>query len=612
RKGEGRLETIQQAIGEIFKPLVGSTLTPVVVFIPLAFLEGLTGVFFRTLALTMVVSLLTSLVLAVTVTPSLAAWFIRPREKDRDESHAEGGRFLRRIIDGYEHAVRFALRNRFLTLTGCVAVFIAGIFIYTRLKSDFLPPMDESGFVIDYRMPWGTSLAETNRQLLQVDKFLRETPEVEGYSRRTGARLALAIAEPNTGDFLVKLREDRKRSTAQVISDLRKKIVTVAPNTDWDLHDILGELIGDLTGSPKPIEVKLYSTDTEFLKKKAPEIEEKLKSIRGVVDTFHGLVFTGPTISLRVRSAEAQRYGLNANAIAATVNTAMHGRIASSVLEGDRVVNVRVRVDRAGIGRLSTLRELPLRTADGSIIQLSQVADVVEEPGQVELQREDLRQNVSVTARLEGRDLGSAVDEIRRTLGSDDTFPTDAIEYGGTYEQQQESFKNLLLVLAMAIMLVFVVLLIEFRSFYAPIAIVFGAILALFGTVLSLWITGTTLNVVSFLGAIIGVGIVAKNGILMLDFVDHLRTEGLTLSEALVRSGRRRLRPVLMTSLAAALGMLPLAYGIGSGADMLKPMAIAVIGALAISVLLSLIATPVLYSVLSALKPEGPIEKQAG
>jgi multidrug efflux pump subunit AcrB len=268
------------------------------------------------------------------------------------------------------------------------------------------------------------------------------------------------------------------------------------------------------------------------------------------------------------------------------------------VLQGDRVVDIRVKVDPTRIDRIAALRELPIRAADGTVVQLGQVVDVVEEPGQLELRREDMRQDVAVTARLEGRDLGSAMVEIQDVLGRDKALPAGIVEYGGLYQQQIESFRNLLIVLGMAIVLVFTVLLIEFRSFREPLAIVFGAVLAMFGTIFALWVTGTSLNVVSFLGAIIGVGIVAKNGILMLDFVEHLQAEGLPLDEALVRSGRRRLRPVLMTSMAAALGMLPLAYGVGSGADMLKPLAVAVIGALCISVLLSLVATPTVFSLM--------------
>ncbi|HEY7115585.1 MAG TPA: efflux RND transporter permease subunit, partial [Tepidisphaeraceae bacterium] len=273
---------------------------------------------------------------------------------------------------------------------------------------------------------------------------------------------------------------------------------------------------------------------------------------------------------------------------------------ASSVLEGDRVVNIRVTMDRSRLGQVSGLADLPLHSASGGTVRLSQVADVVETPGELELRREDLRQNVAVTARLEGRDLGSAMDEIRAKLAKELPLPPGTIEFGGLYQQQRESFNNLLFVLVMAVLLVFTVLLLEFRSFLQPIAIVSGAVLALLGTIGALWVTGTSLNIISFLGAIIGVGIVAKNGILMLDLVEHLRAEGLSMDEALVGSGRRRLRPVLMTSLAAALGMLPLAYGIGSGADMLKPLAIAIIGALCFSVLLSLIATPAIYSILAS------------
>ena len=612
--GLPRREAIQAGIGEILVPLVGSTLTPVVVFIPLAFLEGISGVFFRALALTMVVALLTSLVLAITLTPSFAAWFTRDRghlEHGHAPKSDEGGFLLQCVIRLYEVAMRAALRHRWLTFGACGVVLLLGVGIYQRLESEFLPPMDEGAFVIDYIAPPGTSLTETDRQLLLAEQILLATPDVESYSRRTGAMLALSVAEPNTGDFLVKLKTDRKRKTAEVIAELRAKFNSTLPGIDWDFPGILTDLIGDLTWSPKPIEVKLFSTDIEFLKKKAPEVEAQLKKVKGVVDTLDGLIYAGPTITLRMRYADAERFGLNAADVATAVTTAMLGQEASTVLEGDRVVNIRVLVDHASIDRIDTLRELPLRAPDGTVVKLSQVADVVEQPGQLELRREDLRQDVAVSARLEGRDLGSAMAEIQEKLSQDKTIPPGTIEFGGLYQQQRESFRNLMLVLAMAIFLVFTVLLIEFRSFYEPVAIVFGAVLALFGTVLALWITGTSLNVVSFLGAIIGVGIVAKNGILMLDFVEHLRAEGASLEDALVRSGHRRLRPVLMTSLAAAFGMLPLAYGIGSGADMLKPLAIAVIGALCISVLLSLLATPTVYYLMLRLREKPALQKLA-
>jgi len=601
--GRPRLEGIQEGISEILRPLVASTLTPVVVFLPLAFLVGITGVFFRALALTMVVSLLTSLVLAVTLTPSLASWFVRDRkhgEAAAPENH-DGGFLLRRLVRVYESSVRAALRHSWLTMGACAIVAVAGILIYQHLDSDFLPTFDEGGFVIDYNAPAGTSLTETSRMLDQAEKLIRADPDVESYSRRLGTQLGLFITEPYSGDFLVKLKAGRERSTDDVIADFRHSFNEQLPAVRWDFHGILGDLVGDLELAPDPIGIKLFSPDLGWLKKTAPRVEEMIKAVPGVVDTFDGLTETGPSIVVRVRPVDAARFGLSTDAIGTAVNTAMLGQVASTVQEADRILDVRVRLNRRDVNSVATLRDLPMRTPAGTTVRLSQVADVVQEPSQVELDREDLRQNVVVSGRLEGRDLGSAMKQIQALVAADPSLPKASIEYGGLFQEQQESFKNLLIVLLMALFLVFTVLLIEFRSFLEPISIVFGAVLALFGTVTGLWLTGTTLNVVSFLGAIIGVGLVAKNGILMLDFVDHLRADGCSLEEALIRSGHRRLRPVLMTTLAAALGMLPLAWGIGSGADMLRPLAIAVIGALCISVLLSLVATPTLYYLLQRL-----------
>jgi CzcA family heavy metal efflux pump len=602
--GRPRGEAVSEAVGEILKPLVGSTIGPVLVFVPLAFLDGVPGVFFRALAITMVVSLLASLVLAVTLTPSLAGWILRGGSEGSGESMEkveEGGFLLRRVVSLYEASARVAFGNPLLTLGLSGLVLLGGIALSLRLKTDFLPEMDEGGFVIDYVAPPGTSLAETDRALLEVEKILRATPEVESYSRRTGAALGFHLVEPNTGDFLLKLRPRREKKTDEVISGLRQKLKESQPHIEWEFPGILSDLIGDLTWSPEPIEIKLFSTDLDFLKKKAPEIKEAISRIRGVVDAKSGLIVAGPSLSVRVRPADAQRFGLDADAVAQTLNAAMLGQVASSVLQADRVVDIRVRVDSTSLDRISKLGNLPLRAPGGAWVLLSQIADITEDAGQLELRREDLRQNVAVTARLEGRDLGSAIEEIKQKLSRDSSIPAGLLEYGGIYHEQQESFRNLMVVLIMAILLVFAALLVEFGSLAAAVSIVFGAVLSLFGTVLALLATGTSLNIISILGAIIGIGIVHKNGILMLDFVEHFPLSQMSLEEALIRSGRRRLRPVLMTSMAAALGMLPLAYGIGSGADMLKPMAISVIGALCISVLLSLVATPTVYLLLRQL-----------
>jgi CzcA family heavy metal efflux pump len=595
-------QAVGRALREVGFPLIGSTLTPVVVFIPLAFLEGVPGVFFRALALSMVFALLSSLLLAVTWTPVVATLLIpKPKRTPQDELE-QGGPVLRGLIAVYQWVVRRALRHVVLSATAIALVAIGGMAIYRQLETDFLPSQDEGAFVLDYFTRPGTSLSETDRMLRHVEQILAVTPEIESYSRRTGARLALAIAEPNTGDFLVKLRPNRNRTTEEVIDELRDRIHAAEPALHTEFPGVLADLIGDLTWSPDPVEIKIFSTDTALLKEKAAEIAQTIEAIPGVVDVNDGLVVAGPSRRFRVDTVAAARLGLTAESVGTMLQTASLGTVSSYLLQGDRTLPVRVLVDPAGHTTEQEMETLPTRSPSGSAVALRDVATIQDEPGILEMHREDLRQLTAVSARLAGVDLGSGIRAIKAKLADTLQLPPQAtLEYGGLYQQQQESFHNLTMVLLMATVLVFTVLLFEFRSLIEPLAIVIGALLALVGVVGALWITGTSLNIVSFLGAIIGVGIVAKNGILMLDFVDHLRARGLTLFEALVQSGRRRLRPVLMTSLTTFLGLLPLAYGVGAGADMLRPLAIGVIGALIISLALSLVATPVCYLLMDRL-----------
>lgn len=600
--GHAPAEAIRSVTHEVGPALLGSTLTPVVVFIPLAFLDGVPGVFFRALALTMVSALLTSLVVAVTFTPALAARLMRHRGKQTQDEFAQGGRVLRLVIAVYEWVVRRALRHPWLALVCTTGVIVAGVFLYNRLETDFLPKLEEGAFVLDYYSRPGTSLSETDRMLRHVEAILLSVPEVESFSRRTGAHLGLELAEPNTGDFLVKLRSKRQRSTDEVVDELREKIHNAEPALHLDFPGVLNDLIGDLTWSPKPCEIKVFSTDTDVLKQKATQIAETIEKIPGVVDVEPGLVVAGPSMRFVVRPDAAARVGITPVDVGNALRTSLLGNASSYLLQGDHTVNIRVLSAAETHDREGRICETPICTPSGGMVTLGDVADVQYQPGILEMQREDLRQLVAVSARFAGMDLGTGIRAIQSQLNKSLELPPGAtLEFGGLYQQQQESFKNLAFVLLMAIFLVFAVLLIEFRSVIQPLAIVLGAVLALFGVIVALVLTGTSLNIVSFLGAIIGVGIVAKNGILMLDFVEHLRARGFSLLESLVQSGRRRLRPVLMTSLATFIGLLPLAYGVGAGADMLRPLAIAIIGALVISLLLSLVVTPVFYYVLARL-----------
>lgn len=638
--GQAPIAAVRGAIQEVGPALVGSTMTPVVVFVPLAFLDGVAGVFFRALATTMVMALLVSLVLAVTWTPVTAGLLLRAKKASRlgrscaslvrnlrrrltgkrqlspaqavagETDHGDGvfqttaeidqgGPVLRGLIAVYGFVMRNLLHWPVLALLGIAAIVVSGVWLYGQLESDFLPAQDEGAFVIDYYSRPGTSLTETNRMLNHVEEILRATPQVESFSRRTGARLALAIAEPNTGDFLVKLKQDRARSTAQVIEDVRGKVNAAEPALNFEFPGVLSDLIGDLTWSPNPVEIKIYATDAQLLKTKATEIAQTIEKIPGVVDVNDGLVVAGPTMRLKTNVAEAARTGLTPRFLGAEIQATVIGTVSSYVLHGDRIYNVRVMAAPRTHSRQHELATMPLRTMSGVNMTLGDVAQIEHEPGILEMHREDLRQLVAVSARFENIDMGRGINEIKQQLAKHVNVPPEmSIEFGGLYQQQQESFHNLTLVLLMALVLVFGVLILEFKGFLKPLAILAGSVLAMFGVAAALWLTGTTLNIISFLGAIIGIGITAKNGILMLDYVDHLTARGLALDQALLQSGRRRLRPVLMTSLTTFLGLLPLAYGVGAGADMLRPMAIAVIGSLCTSLLLSLIATPVFYYLL--------------
>jgi len=599
--GQPPLEASRSAIIELTPALTGSTLTPIVVFAPLVFLGGITGVFFRALALTMVTALLASLFLAIFFTPVLAAiFFRRPAEtagNDLEQAEQAGeGRILRRLTSLYESALHGCLHHPRAVLGAALLIAAAMAGIYFRLGSGFLPEMDEGAFVLDYIMPPGTSLQETDRVLRHIEQFLRDTPEIESYSRRTGARLALAIAEPNTGDFLVKLKQDRRRSLEEVTAELRRKIAASEPAIQVEFPHILEDLIGDLAWSPQPIEIKVRHDDDATYKRVAARIAEWLPKVPGVVDIVNRTIIIGPSLNFRVDPEKARLAGFSVQDVADLQAAMLDGEPASELIRGERLVGIRVRYPPEYRSSSAMLKSLLLTSPTGQTLPMASIAEVQVEEQTTEIRRENLRNMSAVTARLENRDLGSALREIRQRLPREIPLPPGThIEYGGLYEMQRESFLGLTQVLLLSILLIFIILVFEFRSFSHPLAILAATILCGFGALAALWITGSTLNISSFMGAIMVVGIVHKNGILMLDSEQYFSAKGYELREAIFHAGRRRLRPILMTALATICGMAPLAAGVGSGAQLLRPLAIAVIGGVAVSMILSLLITPVLF-----------------
>ncbi|MEY2394898.1 MAG: hypothetical protein QOF94_1243, partial [Acidobacteriaceae bacterium] len=619
--GQGRLEAIRAALREITVPLIGSTVTPVVVFLPLISMTGVTGTFFRALAITLGVSLFTSLALALTWTPTLSSYFIRKHKDepespdnnnhDEEESLAQllaaeeaslGPRF-RKIIDFHQRWLRRALAKPWWLAGLSVVLIASAYFCYRFSGNDLLPEMDEGDFTLDYWTPAGSSLSETDRMVLHMEEIIKSVPEVESSSRRTGAELGpAAVTEANRGDILVKLKKDRKRGIDEIIEEVRGKVVEQEPGVKIEFVQILQDMIGDLTGEREPIQIKLFSQNAAETDQWAPKVADAIRKIPGVVDVLDGIenTISGPALSFQVDPAVASRAGFTPEEIATDVSALVQGEPATTpVISNDRVYTIRIRFPQNNRISVDTVRDTVLASSSGRTATLGSLATITELPGQTEIHRENLLRVVMVTGRLEGTDLGSAVTAVQKTVSGLHLPPGIRVDYGGTYKEEQKSFRDLVFVLMLAIVLVFIVLLFEFGSFAAPLAILASALLSTSGVFIALLITRTTFNVSSFMGMIMVVGIVAKNGILLLDADQRIRATGASAEEAMLQASRRRLRPIVMTALATMAGMLPLAFAIGAGSQMLQPLAIAVIGGILISMVLSLIITPAVHFYLS-------------
>jgi CzcA family heavy metal efflux pump len=602
--GKTRGDAVRSALSEITAPLIGSTLTPIVVFLPLITITGVTGVFFRSLALTVGVALLTSLALALTWTPTLSHFLIRNRgnrQQPEGGPAAPGGPvirsgFMARMGRFYGITLRGVLHHPFITTMLCLALIAGSAVCYRVLGSDLLPRMDEGGFILDYLMPAGSSLDETNRVLSQIETMLRNTPEVESTSRRTGMQLGLAaVTEANNGDFAVKLKKDRSRNVDEIEAELRDKITEQFPMLQIEFVQLLQDMIGDLTGAPEPIEIKLFSQDPALLREWAPKVADEIKKTEGIVDVLNGIdnTISGPATMFQVDPTVATRAGFSPEEVELDASVIMQGEPASTpVIINERAYTIRVRFPESTRTSLQTMLNTVLGSSTGQKATLGSLAKVVQIPGQTEIRRDNLQPDVAVTAVLEGIDLGSAIKAVKEAIAKLNLPPAIRVELGGAYKEQQQSFHDLVIVLIFAIVLVFIVLLFEFGDFAAPVAILSSALLSTSGVFVALLITGKTFNISSFMGLIMVIGIVAKNGILLLDADKKFRKEGMSAEDAMIAAGERRLRPIMMTALATIAGMIPLSLAIGAGSQMLQPLAIAVIGGIAASMILSLTVTP--------------------
>ncbi len=596
RRDTGFVALAASSIRELMPAILGSTASTIVIHIPLAFLGGVTGAFFASLSITMVFAMTISFIFSISLAPLFASLVLREKdiehEMGREHHHSVFARWYKRTLP-------VLLRWRLVFIPVALVILAATYLLYNNIGSDFMPDMDEGTFVLDYNSPPGTSLPETDRMLMKVEKMLMTVPEVESYSRRTGTQLGFFITEPNRGDYLVKLKKDRSRDIYEVIADVRERIASSEPSLRVEFGQLMMDVIGDLTNNPSPVEIKIFGSDVHVLQAKADEVRSLITSVPGVVDAFNGIVISGPSFIVHIDPLKASLAGLTATEVTDELSAIMRGRAESQIQRGEKLIPVRVRYPDSYHSDMEKIESLRLMNSSGTPIPLRSIATFERTSGQAELQREGLRPLVAVTARISGRDLGRTISDIQTTLAKNLVLPPGiTISYGGLYQTQQESFRGLLLVALSAVLLVFIVLLVEFGEFAVPVSILIINVLSLFGVFGALWITGVTFNISSFVGIIMIIGIVAENAIFVLHNVKRLEADGVELEASLVQASLMRSRPIVMTTLAAVFALLPLALGIGAGAQMQQPLAIAVIGGFSLSSFLLFFGLPLIYRLL--------------
>ncbi len=577
-------DAARRGTDDLLWPVVGTTLTTVVVFLPLGLLQGVAGQFFASLSIALAVAVLLSLPVALAVLPSLAARFLRPVRRATLGRGAE---------ERYASLLQKALGRSATVLAAAAVLVVLGAIVAWRVPTDFLPEADEGGYVVDYFAPVAAALPEADALAARLEDVLRATPEVSAFSRRLGTELGPPVATlASRGDIAVRLKDDRSRDVEEIMDEQRTRMAAAAPGLRIEFVQVLADMLGDLQGSPEPVEVKIFGPDRTALRDLAVQAAERVRNITGLVDLFEGDEGCAPEIDLRVRAAEAGRQGLGAQQIGDQLAGAFIGEVATQIRRPDHLEDVRVRLDHPDLPPPSLLQQASLLGADGRPLPLASVVLADRQCPPAALLRFNQRNMVHVTARLSGTSLGTAVADVRKALRGWELPVGYTWEIGGLYQQQQESFRALLLVLGIAVLAVAAVLLFQLRSWTRALAVLAAAPLALAGGAATLFVTRLPLNVSSLMGAILLVGLVVKNGILLLDYALWSEEAGKPAREALIEAGRARLRPILMTTCATLAALLPLIFGVGASSTLHRPLAVVVVGGLAFSTAATLLVVP--------------------
>jgi len=588
---------VRKAIDYLFPAMVGSSISTIVIFIPFVLMTGVAGAYFKVLTDTMIITLLSSffvtwiglpvIYLLVTPKPKLNA----AAKAKKEEVHT-----VKR-----QKWVSFFILRPYVSIIIIAALAAVIVIVPPMLETGFLPDMDEGAIVLDYKSPPGTSLEETDRMLRQIEKQIIKHPDVTAYSRRTGTQMGFFITEPNSGDYLIQLKKDRTKSTEEVISDLRKIVEETQPALEVEFGQVITDMLGDLTTSAEPIEIKVFGDNQQTLQNLSRQIAGLVEKVKGAADVLPGIIIAGPTVSIQPHYSKIAQYGITAADLQMQIQTALEGNVIGNLLEKEQLSPIRMVYPGNRSLNVNDIHNLHIFLPNGKLIPITELASVELRPGDAEINRENLQSMNVVSARLEGSDLGTVITAIQKTIHDNVNLPTGYhVEYGGAYAQQQQSFKELLIILVTACLLVFGVILFLFRQFRIALLILMIGILGIAGSFLALFITGTPLNVGSYTGLIMIVGIIGENAIFtFLQFKESaIENENKNIDAAITFAISTRLRPKLMTALGAIIALMPLALGIGAGAQLHQPLAIAVIGGFLAALPLLLIVLPAMLRIL--------------
>ncbi len=616
QSGEEPYEAAYKGAAEVSRPVIAATITSVIVFLPIAFIHGVASILFTQMAFTVAFSLLASLFESLTLVPILCKWFMRPREEPYKLRALQApldyfGRFFRRMEESYSGLLTWALGHKARVLLGTLAVFLLSSLLLFRIDTELFPPSDEGEFGISIRLPVGTRVEETLKVIDEIqDIIMREVPELRSvFGRAGGGRGRSAIfggrfSGPHTGNVRVRLvpHAERTRSSFEIMDALRPRL-THFPGARINLSP--GGLITRVIafGAEEPLDVEIQGYDLKIGSEKAAEIADLLREVNGVTDIQISREEGNPEFKVEMDHQRIAALGLTASQVASAVRTAVDGTEASIFIDPEtgKEHKIRVRFHEDERKEVEQLNRIFVKS-DGKAIPLNNLAKIVPATTPTQIERKYQQRIIHITANVSGRALGSVAQEVERLLSEVEVPKDFNIRLSGAREEQEQAFRNLTLALVLAVALVYMVLASQYGSLLHPFVIMFSVPLGLIGVAWVLYATATTLSIISFIGIIMMVGIVVSNAILLVEYTNQLREAGMALHEAVALAGKTRLRPIMMTSFATILGLLPLALGIGEGAEANAPLAISVIGGLTVSTFMTLVFIPTLYTSLEELR----------